>query len=65
MKQQVKKLEEDSVKQFQEDPKTILIKNLEADNKKLREDIAQEIKVIQEMKLEIDNKDELIRTLQS
>ena len=63
MNEQVKKLEENSVKQFEEDPKTILIQNLEADNKKLREDIAQEIKVIHEMKLEIDNKDELIRTL--
>ena len=63
MNEQVKKLEENSVKQFEEDPKTTLIKNLEADNKKLREDIAQEIKVIHEMKLEIDNKDELIKTL--
>ena len=63
MNEQVKKLEENTVKQFEEDPKTILIKNLEADNKKLREDIAQEIKIIHEMKLEIDNKDELIRTL--
>ena len=63
MNEQVKKLEENSVKQFEEDPKTILIQNLEADNKKLREDIAQEIKVIHEMKLEIENKDELIRTL--
>ena len=63
MNEQVKKLEENSVKQFEEDRKTILIKDLEAENKKLREDIAQVIKVIHEMKLQIDNKDELIKTL--
>jgi hypothetical protein len=46
MNRQVKKLEKNTVKNFEEDLKTILINNLEADNKKLREDIAQVIKVI-------------------
>jgi hypothetical protein len=40
MNAQVQKLESTAIEKFEDDPKSMLIKNLEADNKKLREDLA-------------------------